>query len=433
MHSGAHIISTARFRAGDRLYRVGVRTGRGVDSIDRVPYTEHHGDRQEVGGAAAPDMGDHGGTAHEQRASLLHATEPNPCRVRVRRVRRRFVRGVLRGAAGPSEPAAGAVIPVAMGYFEGLSSARICVAGVGFAEPAVVSGVGGDRGGTEPFDVVADAPADRQGDARGGVHARLERVAEADLVRWKTVAVDTTTLVANATMPNIERRDTAESLEAFARRLPEASGIATRTRAELRRFHRFRKSKTTSTKEWHSSQDPDAKMAAEPVEPGHPDGAGVEEDIAATGYHSDNTLGRRRWHDNTTGETPPAERSAQKALHRTRRRLPADRRFPSCRRELLERPLAHQYEAGGLRLVPVRVRENGRKRVLIQPAGSNLGLLPARLTRLGRPRRLRWRALSSHCRLVARLMDRYGPLTCVRGPDWIPTAFIGPLAPFQAA
>ena len=90
----------------------------------------------------------------------------------VRRVRRRVVRGVLRGAAGPSEPAAGSVFPVAVHrLFRGaVFGARDCVAGVGFAESAVVSGPGSDRGVTGPLDAVADAPADRRGDARGGVH-----------------------------------------------------------------------------------------------------------------------------------------------------------------------------------------------------------------------------------------------------------------------
>ena len=62
-------------------------------------------------------------------------------------------------------------------------------------------------------------------------------------------------------MRSIERRDTGESHEAFVRRLAEASGIATPTRAELARFDRSRKDKTASNKDWHSPQDPDAKIA----------------------------------------------------------------------------------------------------------------------------------------------------------------------------
>ena len=89
----------------------------------------------------------------------------------------------------------------------------------------------------------------------------LERVAEAGLVRGKTVGVDATTPEANAAMRSIERRDTGESYEAFVRRLAEASGIATPTRAELGRFDRSRKNKKTSNEDWRSPQYPDAKVA----------------------------------------------------------------------------------------------------------------------------------------------------------------------------
>ena len=89
----------------------------------------------------------------------------------------------------------------------------------------------------------------------------VERLADARLVRGKTVGLDATTLEANAAMRSIERRDTGESYEAFIRRLAEASGVETPTRADLARFDRSRKNKKTSNKEWQSPQDPDAKVA----------------------------------------------------------------------------------------------------------------------------------------------------------------------------
>ena len=83
----------------------------------------------------------------------------------------------------------------------------------------------------------------------------LERLSAAGLVRGKTVGIDATTLEANAAMRSIERRDTGESHEAFIRRLAEASGVETPTRADLARFDRSRKNKKTSNKEWKSPQD----------------------------------------------------------------------------------------------------------------------------------------------------------------------------------
>ena len=93
----------------------------------------------------------------------------------------------------------------------------------------------------------------------------------------------------------------------------------------------------------------------------------------------------------------------------TRRRIRGarGRRLQRGRSELVERPFAHQYETGGLRRVRVRGHDNVRKRVLIQAAGCNIGLLLRRLTGVGTPRSLQGRALSAICGLVGRLI---GPL-----------------------
>ena len=164
-------------------------------------------------------------------------------------------------------------------------------------------------------------------------------------------------------------------------------------------------------------------MAAEQVEAVQPAGAEVEEVVADKGYHSDATLvaldeigvrsyvseperGRRCWQDKKTGETPAEKRAAQKALYGNRRRIRGDRgrRLQRRRGELVERPFAHQYETGGLRRVWVRGHENVRKRVLIQAAGCNLGLLLRRLTGVGTPRSLQGRALSAICGLICGLL-----------------------------
>ena len=327
----------------------------------------------------------------------------------------------------------------------------------------------------------------------------LERLSAAGLVRGKTVGIDATTLEANAAMRSIERRDTGESHEAFIRRLAEASGVETPTRAELARFDRSRKNKKTSNKEWKSPQDPDAKiakmkdgrthlahkaehgvdmdtgaivavtvqdasdgdtatlpetliMAAEQVEAVQPNGVGVEEVVADKGYHSDATLvaldttgvrshvseperGRRCWQDKKTGEKPPEKAAAQKALYGNRRRVRGrrGRRLQRCRGEVVERTFAHLYETGGMRRVWVRGHENVRKRVLIQAAACNIGLLLRRQTGVGTPRSLQGRAVSAICRLIGRLIDRWGRLRRAWGFKWTPTALVGSIAHRQVA
>lgn len=85
-------------------------------------------------------------------------------------------------------------------------------------------------------------------------------LAKSKLVRGKTLGVDATTLEANAAMRSIVRRDTGESYEQFLKRLAEASGIETPTRADLARFDRKRTGRKTSNKDWEHPHDPDARV-----------------------------------------------------------------------------------------------------------------------------------------------------------------------------
>src|SRR5207245_813750 len=88
--------------------------------------------------------------------------------------------------------------------------------------------------------------------------AGFDRVA-AGLLKGQTVAIDATTLEANAAMRSIVRRDTGESYQEFLTRLAAASGIKTPTREALARLDRRRK-KRTSNKDWENPSDPDAKI-----------------------------------------------------------------------------------------------------------------------------------------------------------------------------
>src|SRR6202051_3112012 len=53
----------------------------------------------------------------------------------------------------------------------------------------------------------------------------LERLAQAGLIKGKTIGVDSTTLEANAAMKSIVRRDTGESYTACLKRLAKAEGV----------------------------------------------------------------------------------------------------------------------------------------------------------------------------------------------------------------
>jgi transposase len=285
----------------------------------------------------------------------------------------------------------------------------------------------------------------------------LQRLADAGLVKGKTVGIDATTLEANAALRSIVRRDTGESYQDFLTKLAQASGIETPTRADLARVDRKRKKKG-SNDDWTHPHDPDAKItkmkdgrthlahkaehavdletgaivgvtvqdaddgdtetsietlieAAEQIEAVRPDGDGLQEVVGDKGYHSNQSLldleavgvrsyisepdrGRRNW-----GKKP----EARAAVYRNRRRIRGARglRLLRLRGERLERPFAHLYETGGMRRVYLRGHLNIRKRLLIHTGGFNLGLLMRQLIGVGTPRGLQGRLIAVMATLLA--------------------------------
>ena len=61
----------------------------------------------------------------------------------------------------------------------------------------------------------------------------VQCLGSAGLVKGKTIAIDATTLEANAALRSIVRRDTGQSYQDFLTKLAQASGIETPTRADL--------------------------------------------------------------------------------------------------------------------------------------------------------------------------------------------------------
>lgn len=246
----------------------------------------------------------------------------------------------------------------------------------------------------------------------------VERIASQGLLVGKTIAVDATTLEANAAMRSIVRRDTEEGYQDYLVRLAAASGIKTPTREALARLDRRRKNKA-SNKEWMSPSDPDAKItkmkdgrthlahkaehavdldtgalvavtlqpadagdtttitktveeddkqieAAElaTIEVGHVHADGLTEIVADKGYHSDAVLvaledeGLRSY----VSEPDRGRRKwgdevdAQTAVYANRRRIHGSRgkRLHHLRSERVERSFAHMYETGGMRRTHLR-------------------------------------------------------------------------------
>ena len=277
-----------------------------------------------------------------------------------------------------------------------------------------------------------------------------QRLVEAGLLKGKTVAIDATTLEANAAMRSIVRRDTEETYQEFLTRLAQTSGIETPTREDLARLDRKRKKKT-SNKDGKHPWDPDAKVAkmkdgrthlahkaehavdletgaivavtlqgadqgdtttivettraaaeqlddaqADVEEPLH-----LEEIIADKGYHSNQTMVDLDTGDIRSYIAEPARGrrdwskapEAQAPVYANRRRIrgPRGRRLMRCRGERIERSFAHVYDTGGMRRTHLRGHTNILKRLLIHAGGFNLGLIMRQVIGLGTPRGLQGR------------------------------------------
>jgi transposase len=277
-----------------------------------------------------------------------------------------------------------------------------------------------------------------------------QRLVEAGLLKGTTVAIDATTLEANAAMRSIVRRDTGEGYQEFLTRLAKASGIETPTRDDLARLDRKRKKKT-SNNDWTNPHDPDAKVtkmkdgrthlahkaehavdletgaivavtlqgadqgdtttivdtavtAAEQVEAAQADveaPQSLDEIIADKGYHSNQSMidldavGIRSYiaepdrGRRNWSETP----EAQAPVYGNRRRIRSGRgrRLMRQRGERIERSFAHVYDTGGMRRTHLRGHPNILKRLLIHAGGFNLGLVMRQLIGVGTPRGLQGR------------------------------------------
>ncbi len=303
-----------------------------------------------------------------------------------------------------------------------------------------------------------------------------QRLVAAGLLKGRTIAIDATTLEANAAMRSIVRRDTGESYQAFLTRLAETSGIKTPTREALARLDRKRKKKT-SNKDWTNPHDPDAKImkmkdgrthlahkaehavdletgaivavtvqgadqgdtttlgetataAAEQIEDAQADveePQALEEIIGDKGYHSNQSMvdleavGIRSYiSEPDRGRRDwSKEPEAQAPVYRNRRRMrgPRGRRLMRQRGERIERSFAHLYDTGGMRRTHLRGHQNILKRVLIHAGGFNLGLLIRSILGVGTPRGLQGRlaaVLAAVSALIAVALHRFTEIRSVR-------------------
>jgi transposase len=313
-------------------------------------------------------------------------------------------------------------------------------------------------------------------------------LAKKGLLRGKTLAIDATTLEANAALRSIVRRDTGESYQEFLERLAKASGIATPTREDLARIDRDRDGKG-SNGEWRHPHDPEAritKMKDGRTHLAHKaehlvdletgaivavtvqtfDGgdtasskatiqeamdviADVMEDseasaalsplvfaelVADKGYHSNEVLQAQAELGIRTYISEPrrgkrqwrGKARARAAVHANRRRMRGERgkRLSRRRGEYVERGFAHCYGTGGMRRVHLRGHTNIRKRLVVHTAAFDLGLVMRKAFGAGTPRGLAAR-LRGLCDRLAAAKGRFRAPIASWITRWLPVVTTG--------
>jgi transposase len=280
----------------------------------------------------------------------------------------------------------------------------------------------------------------------------LEVIAQEGMLKGGTIAVDATTLEANAALRSIVRRDTGERYDEFLKRLAVESGIETPTKEQLAQLDKKRKNKG-SNDDWTHPQDPDAKIGkmkdgrthlahkaeqAVDLETGAVlavtlEGAGagdtatlaetvieaaeqlaavaenkpareqlaaegLTELVADKGYHSNEVLEDLAALEIRSYISEPErgrrrwrnQAAAQAAVYGNRRRIRSERgkRLLRQRGERVERSFAHLYETGAMRRTHLRRHPNILKRLLIHVAAFNLSLVMRKKLGAGTPRGL---------------------------------------------
>ena len=265
------------------------------------------------------------------------------------------------------------------------------------------------------------------------------------LLRGKTLAIDATTLEANAAMKSIVRKDNGDDWKQYLRRLAQAEGLEDPTDEDLRRLDRGRHDKKVSNEQWQSHTDADSRITkmkdgrthlaykAEHAVDLHSEAivaalvthadrsdpasapltltlaeanlvlAGsattVEEVVMDKGYHDNGLLAEcaqrgvrtyipERRQKSRCWTNKPVEYETAFRANRRRVRGAKGRLLNRWRSERCERSFAHVCETGGGRRSWLRGMVNVSKTYVLKCAAYNLGVLLRKVWGLSKPRSL---------------------------------------------
>ncbi len=271
----------------------------------------------------------------------------------------------------------------------------------------------------------------------------LSLLEQSGVLRGKAVAIDATTLEANAAMKSIVRKDSGEDWKEYLQGLAKAEGIENPTQEDLRRLDRARKDKKVSNAQWESPSDPESRIAkmkdgrthlaykaehavdleSEAIvattvtfaDKSDPQSApvtlslaeanlvlagsatAIEEAVMDKGYHDNRLLAQlaqrgvrtyipERRQKSRCWTDKPAEYEQAFRANRRRVRGKKGRQLNRWRSERCERTFAHVCETGGGRRAWLRGQTNVSKTHTLKCAAYNLGLLLRKVWGLNKPR-----------------------------------------------
>jgi transposase len=256
------------------------------------------------------------------------------------------------------------------------------------------------------------------------------------LLRGRNLGIDSSVMEANASLRELQHRNSEEKYWQYIRRLAREAGVDPEDIKALRRFDKKRPGRKTSNRDWVNPHDPDAKVG--PTKAGNTDmiykpehvsdlesgaiidvevrpGNAADNDesmaqrvlaavgtlvevapdanleklgatvVADEGYFALEQIAELQRYDRRTVIADPQARRRRADLpkkdRRTLRRARAATRSQSGkallrkRGEHLERGFAHVMDQGGMRRATLRGTENLNKRYLIAALSFNLSLL----------------------------------------------------------
>jgi transposase len=297
----------------------------------------------------------------------------------------------------------------------------------------------------------------------------LDALKQTKLLNGTRIAIDASTLEANASLRSLEHRLSGDAYWEYVKKLAEAAGVDANDAAAVRRFDKNREDRKTSNKEWVNPHDPDAKVGRTKrgatrmiYKPEHivdlDTGAIVDVDIRPGDEHDTENLSERivaaeERLNQAVGNDPGTKTfeivtsdkgyykvkevtaiqgrglktvisdpidnrkleklsvEEQNAVRAAKESVSAEygKELLKRRGELLERSFEHALDCGGARQTTLRGTENILKRYLIQAMGVNLSLLLRTLIGIGTVKQAlaaSEKALQACCSTIILMLER---------------------------